>query len=470
MLMRAGAILPLAPLVGTTDALPGDRLILSVFPGADGLFRLYEDDGITPAYQSGEYEWTEITTQVAGENTWVVHVAPVEGRCNALPDQREYEIRLEGSRQPQRVTIDGEETTNWTYRPETLTTIIQVPKRDKRAPLAVVAVAEGAISALGEARNRRLVLSDVQRLLGDACPRDAGDVDAVLGLDVPGRADAVARLGGPFARVIEFVTPEESAQTLGRVIVGGPAHADEPYDVEVMLTHDTGGEVEEHVVHLPGAVGSQIIDLPIAFDGRVRPMRWEAVVTMRWRGETLRVRHRSQPLFPSIHTWRALVYDQKESKIPLAEVMDVEGNLNETLAWTIYSQTSEGLRNVVQAHTLHLSTEYEEILKTGASLAGYLVTTINSPDERDVILAFRSAGPDAFYLNGAKVVVIPLGADEAELHPVVRGLSRTELMHLRAGKNTLLVDSRPSPKNQLWMFSGVLLTPEGEPMTDLAFD
>jgi hypothetical protein len=149
MLLKAGAILPLAPLARTTDAIPKDQLILSIFPGAEGAFRLYEDDGITQAYQEGQCEWTEIRTRMEGENTWVVHVAPAEGRCDALPDQRQVEVRLEGSRQPQKVMLDGTAIGDWTYNPETLTTTIHVPMRDKRQPVTIMAVAEGSISALG---------------------------------------------------------------------------------------------------------------------------------------------------------------------------------------------------------------------------------------------------------------------------------------------------------------------------------
>ncbi len=107
MLMKAGAILPLAPpfekpsaghmASGTTDAIPQDQLVISVFPGKAGRFRLYEDDGITSDYQTGQYEWTEITTRMDDPKTWVVHIGPVEGLCEALPRRRGYEVRLEGS-------------------------------------------------------------------------------------------------------------------------------------------------------------------------------------------------------------------------------------------------------------------------------------------------------------------------------------------------------------------------------------
>jgi len=36
-------------------------MLLAVFPGKEGRFRLYEDDGSSENYRQGEYEWTEIT-------------------------------------------------------------------------------------------------------------------------------------------------------------------------------------------------------------------------------------------------------------------------------------------------------------------------------------------------------------------------------------------------------------------------
>jgi len=325
VLVRAGTILPLAPpfeaqppprlASGTTGAIPGDRLVLSVFPGAEGAFRLYEDDGVTEAYREGQYEWTEVTTRMASPGTWEVHVAPVEGRCDVLPRQRGYEIRLEGSRRPQEVTVDGQRVSDWRYDAGTLTTVVLVPPRDKGSPVTVTAVARDGISALGEAHNRRSILSDVGRLLGGWLPDTEDDdvlLDAVLRLEAPGQADALARLGGPLVRFIEFVTPEEAAQQLGRVIVGAPARADEPYDLEVTFTLFRGGRAEPHSIRLEGRRASQIVDAPFAFDGRRQMMRWEAEVEIAWRGQTLRRSYRSLPLCPAIYGWQALVIDEDE--------------------------------------------------------------------------------------------------------------------------------------------------------------
>lgn len=45
--VRAGTVLPLAPVVQYTDALPGGPLDVQVYAGADGYFDFFEDDGNT---------------------------------------------------------------------------------------------------------------------------------------------------------------------------------------------------------------------------------------------------------------------------------------------------------------------------------------------------------------------------------------------------------------------------------------
>jgi len=316
-----------------------------------------------------------------------------------------------------------------------------------------------------------VIASDVRRLLGDRCPREAGDVDAVLQVDAPGRADAIARLGGPFVRVIEFVTPEEASQQLGRVIVGGPARADEPYDLEVTFTRSRGSKPERHTLHVEGATESQILDTPFAFDGQIQTARWEVEVRVTWKGQTLTYTHRSKPLFPTVHTWRALIYNQDKKPIALNRVMDSQGRPRSALRWKAYAQSVEDLHSLDQPHFIIFSwlEEYQEQLRAGESLAGYLSTTVVSPDEREVIVEFRSGGPTDFYLNGQKVEVIPVEEVEG-VHPLFRQARRTAVMRLRAGKNTLLADTRPSPPPERFLsFSGAFMTPDGDVMTDLVF-
>ena len=55
MFVRAGSILPLGPEMQYTGEKPWDNLELRLYPGADGTFTLYEDEGDTYRYEQGVY-------------------------------------------------------------------------------------------------------------------------------------------------------------------------------------------------------------------------------------------------------------------------------------------------------------------------------------------------------------------------------------------------------------------------------
>jgi hypothetical protein len=481
MLVRAGGIIPIASSFrgtsetalasGSTDAIPHDELVLEVFPGPECAFRLYEDDGVSEAYLDGQYEWTPIVARMPDDKTWSVEVSPVEGRCETLPDERGCVIHFQGSRQPTAVTVDGVGTKDWTYNPETLTTSVHVESRDKRQPLAVTIWNPNGISALGTAHNRGVVHGDAWRLLGEGWEEEIDDVDGVLHSDTPGRLDALARLGGPFVRFVEFTTPEEAAQQLGRVIVGAPV--DEPYDLSVTFALFQGSAEKRHTVEVKGVTEAQIVDAPFAFEGQVRTMRWETEVEVTWRGETLTLSHHSQPLFPTIHAWRAVVYDRDETKLALNEVMDKKGTVDEELEWTPFVQEAKGLQNVNQPHGVLFWRTHREQLQAGKKLAAYVVSTVVSPDDREAVLNFRAGGSYRIYLNGQQVEQVPVDEDEHEHTPVFYRPHQTAVMHLRAGENTLLIDSRPPEEGRpIWFFGGAFSVPgeDEDPMTDLEFE
>jgi alpha-glucosidase len=64
--VRAGTILPLAPVIQHTDDLPGGPLGLQIYPGANATFTMAEDDGQTTAYKTGQerhvtFTWDDTT-------------------------------------------------------------------------------------------------------------------------------------------------------------------------------------------------------------------------------------------------------------------------------------------------------------------------------------------------------------------------------------------------------------------------
>lgn len=69
--VRAGTILPLGPIIQSTDELPGGPLDLQIYPGKDAAFTLVEDDGETKEYLKGVYRKTTFTwNDAARQLSW----------------------------------------------------------------------------------------------------------------------------------------------------------------------------------------------------------------------------------------------------------------------------------------------------------------------------------------------------------------------------------------------------------------
>ena len=83
--LRSGAILPLGPVREYVEQQVEAPMTVVVFPGADGIFSLDEDDGRSFDYRKGEWMRIEMLP----------------------PERRTIEVRLAGSRDVKRVTFEG---------------------------------------------------------------------------------------------------------------------------------------------------------------------------------------------------------------------------------------------------------------------------------------------------------------------------------------------------------------------------
>jgi alpha-glucosidase (family GH31 glycosyl hydrolase) len=102
---RPGAIIPLGPVTGEFGTPNPESLNLHIFPGADNLFELYEDDGETIDYQKGCYAITPFTEKWSG-HTLEFRIGPVRGDLSLVPPIRTFELSLHCLRQPDRVDIN----------------------------------------------------------------------------------------------------------------------------------------------------------------------------------------------------------------------------------------------------------------------------------------------------------------------------------------------------------------------------
>ncbi len=279
-------------------------------------------------------------------------------------------------------------------------------------------------------------------------------------------------------RFIEFVTPEEAAQQLGRVIVGGPQKRGETYDLEAEFTlYQAGGPVKG-VVQLTGLTGSRILDTPFAFTGKFTPLHWEAEVKIVYRGAALTFRHTSAPLVLGIPAFRALVYNPEKDAITIDEALQPAAvpTRGERKTYLYDPHDLRRFPNLRYPFFVALFQDYHARLQTGEPLAAYLVADIASPLEQEAALLYMAAGESKLYLNGQVLSGKAVEAGELaqrylpQRMPFVKAL-KLEGLHLKAGQNTLLVSLRPAEGSEWrpWFFGGILLNPQGELLTDLSY-
>lgn len=103
--VRAGSIIPMGPVKQYVDEPVDAPLSLTIYPGADGAFTLYEDDGKSFAHKQGDFmrlamTWTEATRRLA------VSLAP--GSKMRPPLSRQLAIRVAGSQASRSLTFSGQ--------------------------------------------------------------------------------------------------------------------------------------------------------------------------------------------------------------------------------------------------------------------------------------------------------------------------------------------------------------------------
>ncbi|MEE4194442.1 MAG: TIM-barrel domain-containing protein [Anaerolineae bacterium] len=77
---------------------------LVIFPGADNVFELYEDDGETNDYQNGAYAITRIEQQWKPEEL-ILTIHPVAGKAEFIPEGRQFGLTFKGIKNPDDVVV-----------------------------------------------------------------------------------------------------------------------------------------------------------------------------------------------------------------------------------------------------------------------------------------------------------------------------------------------------------------------------
>ncbi len=90
--VRGGTILPVAPLVQSTDEKPSGPLTLRVYPGQDCEGSIYQDDGNTFDFRQGAYLRQHFTCTLAPDGSVTVSIGPREGSFTPWWTQIQIEV------------------------------------------------------------------------------------------------------------------------------------------------------------------------------------------------------------------------------------------------------------------------------------------------------------------------------------------------------------------------------------------
>jgi hypothetical protein len=108
LFVKGGAVVPMWPQMNHTGEKPVSTLTYDIHPRGSSSFSLYEDDGITRAFQSGAYarQQVDVTAPAAGSGTVTVSVGAPTGDYTGKPASRGYEFTLHVASAPTTVTAD----------------------------------------------------------------------------------------------------------------------------------------------------------------------------------------------------------------------------------------------------------------------------------------------------------------------------------------------------------------------------
>ena len=89
LFVRAGSIVPMGPFVQYSNEKPADPIELRIYPGADGRFTLYEDEGDTYNYEKGKFATIEFAWSDKGHT---LTISARKGKFDGMLKNRAFKI------------------------------------------------------------------------------------------------------------------------------------------------------------------------------------------------------------------------------------------------------------------------------------------------------------------------------------------------------------------------------------------
>jgi alpha-glucosidase len=123
--VRAGAIIPMQPIVQNTEEKPNGPLEIKVYAGGNCRGSLYEDDGHTFAYQRGEFRRTNFACEVSSN---AITVSATTEKSAYQPWWHAARVAIVGApAEPKELRIGQEVTHDWQYDAKSHSVIVTIP-------------------------------------------------------------------------------------------------------------------------------------------------------------------------------------------------------------------------------------------------------------------------------------------------------------------------------------------------------
>jgi len=164
---RGGVPLPMQKVTPRMAAKPPNPLVVRTYPGRDGQFTMYEDDGKSPAYLHGAYALTSLRYENRGAEGVRVTVGPTKGSYAGQPTARRIVVELPITTHPASVTVDGRQVPEsaaapgYSYNAIHAMTTVRLPEESIRKPVVVNVTFRGSTrvqALLPEIVNRLVVV------------------------------------------------------------------------------------------------------------------------------------------------------------------------------------------------------------------------------------------------------------------------------------------------------------------------
>ncbi|HET6277697.1 MAG TPA: DUF5110 domain-containing protein, partial [Candidatus Polarisedimenticolia bacterium] len=416
--VREGVPIPMQPYTPRMTTEPLERLVVRCYPGRQGRFVLYEDDGVTRDYERGAHATSELTCARI-DALVIVSVGPVQGNYEGRPARRSLVIELAGTGRARAARIDGapaqvdydeSQAVNRILVPEL------APERGVTVEVEAPPIDFDALRSRASARRLEGVLGD-RRLEAIDDPALLGTALGVLGVNVQRKNEGVyLHRGDDVLLVTDTFGVLQGPFTLSVEDRSGPR-------VEPVLQHDgtAQGTMRLRLPRFP------LTDSPPVGFPWVRTTRLDFVMDGRRRSLSREIERRPSLLRrwsiagPFPYTGKKAVAEQafapELGEIDLAHLYTLADG--QTIGWRSAAAGADGIIDLRAAYDFSYRLAYG-------------LTYLEADRQQQVTLKVWSDDAVELWLNGDKIhsndIARPLGAEPDRVGAT-----------LRAGTNALLL-------------------------------